>query len=246
MPRKLSPGKGGAPLATARAGCGRGERGGCAEGGGSGREGPRRTPRAAPRPDPLPPARIPSRGAPEVPRNRDGGPTPSRRRREVLCSSRVVQQSRARCRLWAPHRGPKVDSAFRGPLVQARKGPLRAGKRDVPGIFVADPTEVWKLPDTIVTEVRPPPVPVTPPSRKAHVPGASWGSQPARTPMRRPGPRSTHLGRPQGPGPRPSLSRPPRSHPSPRPALPGPHPHPTSPNNDYAKLGCGCATPLRT
>ena len=52
------------------------------------------------------------------------------------------------------------------PSIPARKEPLRAGKCDVPGIFVNDRAEVWNLPDGIVTEVRPPPVPVTPPSRK--------------------------------------------------------------------------------
>ena len=41
------------------------------------------------------------------------------------------------------------------PSIPARKEPRRAGKCDVPGIFVADPAEVWNLPDGIVTEVRP-------------------------------------------------------------------------------------------
>jgi len=48
-----------------------------------------------------------------------------------------------------------------------RKGPSGAGKCDVPGISVNDPAEVWNHSKGIVTEVRPPPVPVTPPSRKS-------------------------------------------------------------------------------
>jgi len=111
-------------------------------------------------------------------------------------------------------------------LLQARKGPPRAGKCDVPGIFVDDPAEVWKLSDTIVTEVRPPPVPVTPPSRKSdfapsmcrlrHVsptshhpcgaspteasrPGRLMGVTACQDPHEAPGTPATHLGRPQGP-----------------------------------------------
>jgi len=82
---------------------------------------------------------------------------------------------------------------------------------DVPGIFVTDRAGVWNNSDSDVTEVRHPPVHVTAPPRKPHVPGASWGSQPARTPMRRPGPASTHLGRPQAPGPPPVPPSAPRS-----------------------------------
>ena len=89
--------------------------------------------------------------------------------------------------------------------------PPGAGKCDVPGIFVTDPAEVWRLSDPIVTEVRLPHVPVTPLPRKPHVLGSSWGSQPARTPMRSPGhPAATSDGRP-GPGPPPVPSPPPKS-----------------------------------
>jgi len=48
-----------------------------------------------------------------------------------------------------------------------RKRASRGRECDVPGIFVTDRAEVWDLPDTGVTEVRPPPVPVPPPSRKS-------------------------------------------------------------------------------
>jgi hypothetical protein len=108
------------------------------------------------------------------------------------------------------------------PRSRPGKGPPGAGECDVPGVFVNDPSEVWRLPDLPVTKVRPPPVPVTPPSRRPHVLGSSWGSQPARTPMGSPG----HLGPPPGPrapapdgrpGPGPRPGRPPTPHPPPSP-----------------------------
>jgi len=92
---------------------------------------------------------------------------------------------------------------------------------DVPGISVTDRAEVWSLSDPIVTEVRPRTVPVTPLPRKAHVPGASWGSQPARTPMRRPGHPPPDLGRPPRPRTPPVPSQAP-ARPFPRPARRGP------------------------
>ena len=68
-----------------------------------------------------------------------------------------------------------VGEAFAAdePVEDLRPHRLRdpgAGKCDVPGIFVADRAEVWDLSDPIVTEVRPPPVPVTAPSRKSDLP----------------------------------------------------------------------------
>jgi len=89
-------------------------------------------------------------------------------------------------------------------------GPVRVlqGREcDVPGIFVTDPAEVWRLPDRILTEVRLRDVPVTPLPRTPHVLGSSWGSQPARTPMRSPGPSSD--GRPP---PEPPPAQAPASH----------------------------------
>jgi len=68
---------------------------------------------------------------------------------------------------WPPYRGPKTRSAFPALGFRPEKGLPGAGKCDVPGIFVNDPAEVWNLPDTIVMEVRPRTVPVTPPSRKS-------------------------------------------------------------------------------
>jgi len=144
-------------------------------------------------------------------RIRDGSRTPSRRCRELHASSRVVRHARRRGRpevrypdertttdpraearsSLGPSTGRKVDRMLSVP----RPRPPRAtrGERacDVPGIFVADRAEVWDHSDGIVTEVRLRTVPVTPLPRKPHVPGASWGSQPARTPLRRPGPTST-------------------------------------------------------
>jgi len=38
-----------------------------------------------------------------------------------------------------------------GSSIPAREGPPHAGKRDVPGVSVTDPAEVWRLPDPIVT-----------------------------------------------------------------------------------------------
>jgi len=38
-----------------------------------------------------------------------------------------------------------------GPSIPAREGPPGAGRCDVPGIFVTDPAEAWKLPGLIVT-----------------------------------------------------------------------------------------------
>jgi len=67
----------------------------------------------------------------------------------------------------SPLWGTKSRQRVIDPSIPARKGPQRAGKCDVPGIFVTDRAEVWNLPDTGVTEVRPPPVPVPPPSRKS-------------------------------------------------------------------------------
>jgi len=55
---------------------------------------------------------------------------------------------------WRPATGPQVDRASRAPLVLTRKGLRRAGRYDVPGIFVTDPAEVWRLPDPTLTEVR--------------------------------------------------------------------------------------------
>jgi len=88
---------------------------------------------------------------------------------------------------WGPVSGPKVDRGLPGAgavvlgsgiRTKGRPHALRAlspapratrGERacDVPGIFVDERAEVWKLSDPIVTEVRPPLVPVTPPSRKS-------------------------------------------------------------------------------
>ena len=154
-------------------------------------------------------------------RIRDGSPTPSRRRREVLTSSRVVPHARRRGRpevrypderstadsraqarsSLGPASGRKVDRMLSGPCLRPPRATRGERACDVPGIFVADRAEVSNLSDPIVTEVRPRTVPVTPPSRKSdllpfpvtplprkpHVPGASWGSQPPRTLMRRPG-----------------------------------------------------------
>jgi|GEM_PF-1895406 len=101
------------------------------------------------------------------------------------------------------------------------RGPAGGRKCDVPGVFVTDRAEVWPLSHGDVTEVRPPPVPVTGP-RPPHVPvtgppgirdeplaspanlrtlGSSWGSQPARTPMRSPGPPSDGRKPPEPPKP---------------------------------------------
>jgi len=66
-----------------------------------------------------------------------------------------------------PLEGVQVHERAPGPPVPAREGPRRAGRGDVPGISVTDRAEVWRLSDTIVTEVRPRDVPVTPSSRKS-------------------------------------------------------------------------------
>jgi len=78
--------------------------------------------------------------------------------------------------------GTKGRQRVSGPRSQAEKGPPGAGKCDVPGIFVNDPAGVWNLPDTIVTEVRPPPVPVTPPPRKSDIarPGDAFPTEASR------------------------------------------------------------------
>jgi len=68
------------------------------------------------------PGRERDEGATGVTRIRDGGMTPSRRCRELHASSRVVQQSRTRCRLWAPHRGPEVDNAPPAPRSRPENG----------------------------------------------------------------------------------------------------------------------------
>jgi len=67
----------------------------------------------------------------------------------------------------SPLWGTKSRQRVHDPSIPAGKGPPGAGKCDVPGIFVNDRAEVWDLPDTIVTEVRPRTVPVPPPSRKS-------------------------------------------------------------------------------
>ena len=50
-----------------------------------------------------------------------------------------------------PLEGVQVHERGTGPPVPAREGPRRAGKCDVPGIFVNERAEVWKLPDPILT-----------------------------------------------------------------------------------------------
>jgi len=49
-----------------------------------------------------------------------------------------------------PEHGEITQRGF-DPPIRAEKGPPGAGRCDVPGIFVNDPGEVWKLPDPIVT-----------------------------------------------------------------------------------------------
>ena len=65
----------------------------------------------------------------------------------------------ASARLTEPdsHEGTKARPRLPAPRIRPEKAPFGAGKCDVLGIFVNDPAEVWNLPDTIVTEVRPPP-----------------------------------------------------------------------------------------
>jgi len=70
-------------------------------------------------------------------------------------------------RVLTPPIGALKHAARSGLSIPAEKGPPKPSKCDVPGISVTDRAEVWKLPDTIVTEVRPRTVPVTPPSRKS-------------------------------------------------------------------------------
>jgi len=79
----------------------------------------------------------------------------------VLCNTDL----RAAC-IEAPIGAQRHAARFRASN-PAGKGPPRAGKCDVPGISVTVRAEVWNLPDGIVTEVRPPPVPAAPPSRKS-------------------------------------------------------------------------------
>jgi len=47
--------------------------------------------------------------------------------------------------------GDQTHAARFRPSISGLKGPPGAGKCDVPGIFVTDPAEAWKLPGLIVT-----------------------------------------------------------------------------------------------
>ena len=135
---------------------------------------------------------------------------------------RSTADSRAQARSsLGPASGRKVDRMLSGPRPRPRErhearervtfpassSPIRPRCGISRTRIVTEVRPPHRPCDASVTEVRPPPVPVTPLPRKPHVPGASWGSQPARTPMRRPGHPSTHLGRPPGPRPSPVLPR---------------------------------------
>jgi len=130
-------------------------------------------------------------------RIRDGGMTPSRRCRELRSSSRVVQHRRTRCVDCPCHRTGNPRSAFQA-LVSALERSSQGRKCDAPGISVTDRAYVWRLPDRIVTEVRPPPVPVTPPPTKASRPGRLMGVTACQDPHE--APRTTSDGRPTRPG----------------------------------------------
>jgi hypothetical protein len=130
-----------------------------------------------------------------------------------------------------PCRGPDARSAF--PALDL--GLLRAGKCDVPGIFVTDRAALTSLSGETITEVRLRADPVPSPPRTPQVPGVSWRPHPAGVATRRPGRTSDgHRRRERRrPPPRPRQSRPQtiQSRPRPRQAAkfpPTPQTLPTS------------------
>jgi hypothetical protein len=94
-------------------------------------------------------------------RIRHRSPTSSRRTWEVHASARVSQRSRISVSSCGCSATKSRHASCRSP----DPAPGRAGKCDVPGVFVTDPGEVWLLSRRAVTSVRPAPVPVPDPSR---------------------------------------------------------------------------------
>ena len=151
-------------------------------------------------------------GAPRKAHGR--GTDPSRRHEERGRSTlpRVLSNCDPRALdFWPPIGGSKSISRFRGLISGPESEPTcaevwssrhlrhRSGRGVASPAQDADvsPTSAGPVPDVS----RAPPVPAPPLPRTPDVLGSSWGSQPARTPMRSPGPSSDGHRRPAQPLP---------------------------------------------